>query len=84
MSFSVVVQSTNAFVISIKITGSILNLELHNAFNASSVTALALCFNFFNYSVIESMHGILTLVKLSAGIEFRYWNNMHLFLLAGG
>lgn len=72
MPFSIVVPSTYAFVLSPKMTDSILNLELHDAFNASSVTALALCFNFFNYSVTESMQGILTLAKLSAGIEFRY------------
>lgn len=72
MSFSIVIPNMYAFVLSVKITGSILNLELYDAFNASSVTAVALCFNFFNYSVTESVQGILTLVKLPAGIEFRH------------
>lgn len=72
MSFSIVIPSTYAFVLSVKITSFILNLELHDAFNVSSVTALALCFNFFNYSVTESMQEILTQVKLYAGIEFRH------------
>lgn len=72
MSFSIVIPSMYVFVLSVTITGSILSLELHGVFNASSVTALALCFNFFNYSVTESMQGILTLVKLPAGIEFRH------------
>lgn len=72
MSFSIVIPSMYAFVLSVKITGCILNLELHDAFNASSVTAVALCCNFFNYSVTGSMQGVLTLVKLPTGIEFRH------------
>lgn len=88
MSFFIVIPSTCAFVLSVKITGSILNLEWHDAFKASSVTALALCFNFLNYSVTESMQGILILVKFPAVIEIRQRSsklkNMYLFLLAGG
>lgn len=72
MSFSIVIPSIYAFILFVKITGSILNLKLHDAFNTSSLTALALCFNFLNYSVTESMQGILALVKLPAGIEFRH------------
>lgn len=75
MVFSTLIPSTYVFVLSVKITGYVLNLELHDALMTSSVTALACCcvvsLPSLSFGLISKQFS-QTLVKHSACIEVRH------------
>lgn len=74
MFFSTLIPSMYIFVLSVKITSSILNLELHDALMTSSVTTLALCcvvsLTILSFGLCKQFSQ--TLVKRSACIKVRH------------